>query len=270
METRTYEGNLRKMPTVYEAPIKYKLPLGEETIQLNPLIGTQIKMHFTGLINCINCGRKTNKSFAQGFCYPCFRDAPQNAECIIRPELCRAHLGEGRDPEWEERNHNQPHVVYLAVSSGLKVGVTRSTQVPYRWIDQGAWKAIKLAETENRYQAGMIEIDLKQYVSDKTAWQRMLKNELADELEVLAAKEKMQKLMDDEHNQFDSKDDKIYEIEYPVIEYPTKVKSHNLDKEPTLEGKLMGIKGQYWLFEGGKVINIRKYGGYYVELEVEA
>jgi hypothetical protein len=270
MSKRVFEGNLRKMPTEYDAPVKYSLKLGEEVIEMNPLVGTEIKMHFTGLINCVNCGRKTSKSFAQGFCFPCFRDAPQNAECIIRPELCEAHLGKGRDPEWEERNHNQPHVVYLAVSSGLKVGVTRSTQVPFRWIDQGAWKAVKLAETENRHQAGKIEVNLKKHVSDKTIWQRMLKNELADELEVLAAKDKMQKLMDDEFNQFDSSDDKIYEIEYPVIEYPTKVKSHNLDKEPTLEGKLMGIKGQYWIFEGGKVINIRKYGGYYVELEVEA
>jgi len=270
METRVFEGNLRKMKTAYESPIKYHLELGEEQINMTELVGTTVRMNFTGVINCINCGRKTNKSFAQGFCYPCFMNAPQSAECIIRPELCEAHLGKGRDPEWEERNHNQPHVVYLAISSGIKVGVTRSTQVPYRWIDQGAWKAVKIAETENRYQAGMIEVDLKQYASDKTPWQRMLKNELASDVDVLETKALLQEKMNSDFKQFASADDEIYELEYPTIRFPQKVKSHNLDKEPQLEGKLEGIKGQYWIFEGGIVINIRKYGGYYVELTVEA
>jgi hypothetical protein len=262
------KGTLSKMPVKYTDPVQYFLKLEEEPIQLNDWIGKTVKLSYTGNIYCINCGRKTSKSFNQGFCYPCFRDAPQNAECIIRPELCRAHLGEGRDPEWEEKHHNQPHVVYLAISSVPKVGVTRATNVPSRWIDQGAWKAVKLAETPNRYQAGLIEIDLKQHFTDRTPWQSMLKNELADELETLEIKNKMQELMDNKYNAFDSSDDEIYEMHYPVIEYPTKVKSHNLDKEPVLEGKLMGIKGQYWILEGGVVINIRKYGGYEVELEV--
>lgn len=269
MSTRSYEGNLRKMSTMYADPVKYKLVLGEAEIDMNNAVGKQLKLHFTGLINCIRCGRKTSKSFAQGFCFPCFRDAPENSECIIRPELCEAHLGKGRDPEWEEKNHNQPHVVYVAISSGIKVGVTRATQVPYRWIDQGAWKAIKLAETPNRYLAGIIEVELKKFASDKTAWQRMLKNELPSEVEVLETKRKLQELMDDKFNQYDSQDDDIYEINYPVLKYPDKVKSHNLDKNPTLAGKLQGVKGQYLIFEGGIVINIRKYGGYYINFEIE-
>ena len=161
METRVYQGNLRKMASSYADPIEYRLKLGEEEITVNQLIGKPVKINYTGRINCINCGRVTKKSFAQGFCYPCFMNAPQNAECIVRPELCEAHIGKGRDPDWEEDNHNQPHVVYLAISTGIKIGVTRSTQVPYRWIDQGAWKAVKLAETENRYQAGLIEVDFE-------------------------------------------------------------------------------------------------------------
>lgn len=270
MEKLVVDGNIKKMQTEYLSPIKYTLPLGEEKVNLTNLVGTSVKIHFTGLINCINCGRKTNKSFAQGFCFPCFRDAPQNAECIIRPELCEAHLGRGRDPEWEQKHHNQPHIVYLAIASGIKVGVTRSTQVPYRWIDQGAWKAVKIAETDNRYQAGMIEVDLKQFAADKTPWQRMLKNELATHIDVIETKSLLQEKMNDNFNQFASNDDKIYEIEYPVIQFPQKIKSHNLDKEPIIAGKLMGIKGQYLFFEGGRVINIRKYGGYFVELEIEA
>lgn len=268
MNMKSYEGNLRKMHTEYLNPVNYTLVLGEAEINMNEAVGKHFKMHYNGLINCIRCGRKTSKSFAQGFCFPCFRDAPENSECIIRPELCQAHLGKGRDPDWEEKNHNQPHVVYVAISSGIKVGVTRATQVPHRWMDQGAWKAIKLAETPNRYLAGIIEVELKKFASDKTPWQRMLKNELADAVEVVQAKNKLQELMDDKFNQYDSFDDKIYEFNYPVLEYPSKVKSHNLDKNSILEGKLLGIKGQYLIFEEGIVINIRKYGGYYVNLEL--
>ncbi len=270
METRVIEGNLKKMQSAYASPIEYQLVLGDEQINMTSLVGSRIKLTYEGTINCINCGRKTKKSFAQGFCYPCFMNAPQSAECIIRPELCEAHLGKGRDPEWEERNHNQPHVVYLAISSGIKVGVTRSTQVPYRWIDQGASKAVVLAETENRYQAGMIEVDLKQYASDKTPWQRMLKNEVAHDIDVLETKALLQDKMNSDFKAFASADDKIYELDYPALRFPQKVKSHNLDKEGVLEGKLEAIKGQYLIFEGGIVINIRKYGGYYVELEIEA
>jgi hypothetical protein len=270
MEKRVYTGHLRKMPTEFTAPVTYYLQLGEDKLKLNDYLGQPLRLRHTGQINCIKCGRKTSKSFAQGFCFPCFRDAPENAECIIRPELCQAHLGKGRDPVWEHHHHNQPHVVYLAISSGIKVGVTRSTQLPYRWIDQGAWKAVKLAETTNRYEAGLIEVNLKQFAADKTPWQRMLKNELASEVEVLQTKGLLQQKMEDQYNQFDSADDAIYEINYPVLGFPRKIKSHNLDKEPVLEGKLRGIKGQYWLFEDGRVINIRKYGGYEVELEVPA
>lgn len=269
METITYQGHLSKMATKFEHPVQYFLNLQGEELNLTDLVGTKMKIEFQGQINCINCGRLTKKSFAQGFCYPCFMNAPQNAECIIRPELCEAHLGKGRDPEWEERNHNQPHVVYMALSSGIKVGVTRLTQVPYRWIDQGASKAIILAETENRYQAGMIEVNLKQFVSDKTPWQRMLKNEVATNIDLVESKDILLDKLDEDWHFLVSDDDEITEIEYPHLRFPQKVKSHNLDKEAVLEGCLEAIKGQYLIFDGGRVINIRKYGGYYVQIEVE-
>ena len=269
METRVLEGNLRKMQTELASPIQYTLNLGDHEVDMTALVGSNLKIIFNGQINCVNCGRKTNKSFAQGFCFPCFRDSPNNAECIIRPELCRAHLGEGRDPEWEERNHNQPHVVYLAISSGIKVGVTRETQVPYRWIDQGASRAVKIAVTENRYQAGMMEVALKKFASDKTPWQRMLKNEIASDIDIVETKDLLIDKLDEEFMELVSDDDEVVELKYPAIRFPKKVKSHNLDKEPELKGKLEAIKGQYLLFEGGIVINIRKFGGYFVDLEIE-
>ncbi|MDB9775192.1 DUF2797 domain-containing protein [Vicingaceae bacterium] len=261
------EGNISKMRVELEHPVHYSLQLSDEVkVDMNDLIGKEISLAFNGVINCVNCGRVTKKSFAQGSCYPCFINSPNNAECIIRPELCRAHLGEGRDPEWEERNHNQPHIVYMAIGAGIKVGVTRETQIPTRWIDQGAWKAVRLARTPNRYQAGVIEVDMKSHVSDKTHWMKMLKNELAEDLDVIKVKEELLQIMNDKYNDFHSEDNEIIEINYPVLEFPTKVKSHNLDKLPLLKGKLMGIKGQYLIFDGGIVINLRKYSGYHIEI----
>src|SRR5690554_3262572 len=139
MNVEQYQGTIRKMRTALSDTVEYWLPIGEEEVKISELIGENIHLQHLGAIFCIGCGRKTSKSFRQRFSYPCIRDSPHNSECIIRPELCRGHLGEGRDSEWEQNNHNQPHVVYLAVSSGLKVGVTRETQLPTRWIDQGAW-----------------------------------------------------------------------------------------------------------------------------------
>lgn len=269
MEKRHYIGNIKKMRSRFETPIQYELPIGEELVNLSKQIGKEISLEFKGQINCVKCNRLTKKSFAQGFCYPCFMNAPESAECIIRPELCEAHLGGGRDPKWEEENHNQPHVVYLAIASGIKVGVTRATQVPFRWIDQGAWKAIKIAETDNRYQAGCIEVDLKQYASDKTPWQRMLKNELAADIDVIETKDLLLEKLDEEWHPYISDDDTIWVMNYPALRFPKTVKSHNLDKNPIFTGTLEAIKGQYLLLDGGRVINVRKYGGYNIELSIE-
>ncbi len=168
METK--KGLLRKMSTKLDTPVEYQLNIGESQIAMNELIGKFIRIEWAGVIHCLKCGTKTVKSFSQGFCYPCFRDAPEAAPCIMRPELCEAHLGNARDMEWSKENCLAPHYVYLAISSNLKVGVTRHSQVPTRWIDQGASRAIKFARTPNRQLAGLIEVDLKQYMSDKTSW----------------------------------------------------------------------------------------------------
>ena len=264
-----FEGNLSKMSTQIESnsPVSYRLKQGDHYIQMNDFIGTSIRLVYEGRINCISCNALTKKAFGQGFCYTCFVNSPMNAECIIRPELCEAHLGKGRDPEWEKKHHLQPHYVYLALSSGVKVGVTRGDQIPTRWIDQGAWKAIKLALTENRHEAGLIEVAIKEHISDKTAWQRMLKNELAEDVDLLDLKEELGEYIPEPLQDFYCEDDDITEIEYPVLAYPQKVKSINLLKTPEYEGKLMGIKGQYLIFEDNMVINIRKYSGYWIRIE---
>lgn len=256
------EGNILKMKTVLAEQVIYQLPVGEELILMNELIGKEINLSFTGEINCISCGVKTAKSFAQGYCYKCLISAPEASECVLRPELCQAHLGISRDMKWSEGHCLTDHYVYLAVSSALKVGVTRSSQIPTRWIDQGAWKAIKLAMTPNRYLAGKIEVELKKYMNDKTNWQKMLQNVLAADINLIDEKQKAWELLDEELQQYVIDDDVITEINYPVLEYPDKVKSVSFDKVDEVKGILLGIKGQYLIFNDGRVLNLRTHSGY--------
>jgi len=265
--TMRYNGTLLKMETKLVNPIEYELPIGDELVYMNPLIGKYIAFKWLKEIYCVACGRKTNKSFAQGFCYPCFLNAPETSECIFRPELCRAQDGIARDMEWAENHCLQDHIVYLAISSGIKVGVTRSGQIPARWIDQGAWQAIKLAKTPNRYTAGLIEVALKEHISDRTNWQRMLKNQLIEGVDLTIAKKEMIAHLPSDLQNYISEEDNITEINYPVNEYPEKVKSLSFDKLGEIAGRLWGVKGQYLIFDDGTVVNMRKHTGYMVELE---
>ncbi|MEA2041965.1 MAG: DUF2797 domain-containing protein [Bacteroidota bacterium] len=264
---KTVQGIADKMLTEANSPISYKLPLGKELIDINPLIGKEIELIFDGNIYCKSCGSKTKKSFGQGYCYPCFTTIPQTAPCIINPEKCEAHKGIYRDKEFAERVCLQPHYVYLAISSGLKVGVTRATQIPTRWIDQGAVKAMKLAKTPNRHLAGVIEVALKKHMNDKTSWQKMLKNDFDSEINLSKEKEKAKTHLDQELKKFITFDKKIISLSYPIKDFPKTVKSINLDNEKQYTGVLKGIKGQYLIFEDDRVINIRKYGGYELTLK---
>ncbi|MBQ19835.1 MAG: hypothetical protein CMD31_03675 [Flavobacteriales bacterium] len=261
-------GSLLKMQTQLQEEVQYHLPIGEDSVYLNELIGQTIKLTYENAIYCIKCGRKTVKSFNQGFCYPCFRDAPEAADWIIHPEKSQAHLGiEDRDLAYEQAAQLQPHIVYLSLTSGIKVGVTRHTQVPTRWIDQGASQAIKLAETPNRYLAGMIEVSLKQHMDDKTNWQQMLKN-LQPSIDLIAERDKVAMLVDEAYHEYLLPKSEIVRMNFPVLHYPVKVKSIGFEKVPEYEGKMVGIKGQYLMFENGIVLNIRKYAGFVVSVEV--
>ncbi len=258
-----FRAPLKKMRTAIGSPVNYSLVSEEGSLDLNPLLGKKVAIRFEGRIFCIACGRKTNKSFGQGFCYPCFANSPDNSECIVRPELCEGHLGGGRDPEWELAHHVQPHVVYLALSSGLKVGITRKTQVPTRWIDQGAVQAIILAEVPYRRLAGEIEVALKNHYSDRTSWQQMLKGLVAEE-DLVAKKAEAASLLPDRLKEYVYTDNSVIEIEYPLLDTPAKVTSLKLDKQPLIEGVLTGIKGQYLMLDNKDVINIRSHAGYEV------
>lgn len=262
---RPLSGNLRKMQTRLEEVAQYTLVLDDVPVDMNARIGETIRLTFDGVINCIACGRETKKSFGQGFCYPCFRDAPEASECIIRPELCRAHEGEARDMAWAERHCLVEQIVYLARSSAIKVGITRASQMPTRWIDQGATDAIVFARVPNRYTAGLVEVAMKEHLTDRTNWQRMLKNEVID-ADLVATKASLVDALDADLRQYVDTDDTVCAIDYPVERYPEKVKSTGFDKQAEIEGRLAGIKGQYLIFDDNRVLNIRKHNGYRINL----
>lgn len=271
-------GNIVKMRTVLsdaENPVQYTLPIGDSLIDMNDLIGRQVKLSVAGEILCQHCGRKTKKSFSQGYCYPCMKKLPQCDSCIMSPEKCHYHHGTCRDAEWGERNCMTDHIVYLANSSGLKVGITRASQVPTRWIDQGAVQALPILRVATRQLSGLVETIFKDFTADKTNWRKMLKNEV-DILDMAAQRDELfdyvERGIDALQQEHGLQAVQMLEreaetrIEYPVIEYPVKVSSFNLDKLPEAEGKLMGIKGQYLIFDSG-VINLRKYTSYTLELQ---
>jgi len=262
-----YKGNLEKMISENNSEVVYTLPVGDDRIDLNPFIGKNIQLTFLDQINCVACGKKTNKSFSQGFCYNCFQSSPMASECILRPDQCKAHLGVSRDMEWSKTHCLQPHIVYLAVSSNLKVGITRQSQIPTRWIDQGASAAIILATVPNRHIAGTIEKYLMQYYSDKTSWQAMLKGTSA-EVDLVAEKKVAASKLPVELQQYIQKEDLLTQINFPVSAYPDKVKSDSFDKSKIVSGVLKGIKGQYLIFEDNTVLNVRKHRGYLVEVSL--
>ena len=247
-------------------PVKYYLKSSDTRLLLNELIGHEIKISYKDQINCINCGAKTKTSFAQGYCYPCFISSPETEDCVFRPELCLAHMGIARDIKFAEDHCLIDHYVYLALSGGLKVGVTRYTQNPVRWIDQGAQKAIIVAKTPNRFIAGCIEVALKKHFQDKTNWRKMLSSEKYGEFNLIIEKTRAIQLLHPDFKKFGCDDDSITEIRYPILEYPTKVKSIAFEKVSEIKEILTGIKGQYIIFRSGEVINIRKHAGYLVEL----
>ncbi len=263
-----WQGKLEKMAVELNTPIQYFLAEDHSKFSINSLIGKNIRLQFQNEIRCVACDRKTSKSFGQGFCYPCFMNSPENAECIVRPELCKAHEHEGRDPEWEEKNHNVPHYVYIAQTSDVKVGVTRATNLYNRWIDQGARCGIKLALVPYRQLAGEIEIALKAHISDKTNWQKMLKDERGEEVDLVKLKNQLIDQLPEDLMEYADDDDTITTLQYPVEKYLDKIKSIGFDKEPIVEGILQGIRGQYLIFSNGNVINLRKHSGYVITVEV--
>ena len=262
----TYQGVLTKMVTEFGSPIQYYLVFENDFLNMNQLLNKQITMQFVKY-QCLNCGLD-KPIFRQGFDKQCFYDTASTGDWIMRPELSTAHLGkEDRDLEYEKKVQLQPHIVYLANSSNVKVGVTRKSQVPTRWIDQGAHEAIEIVEVPNRYLAGITEVALKDYVGDKTNWRKMLKNDIEDE-NLVEWREHLKSYIPNEAKDYFIESNTETNIEFPVIKYPKKPKSLNIQKEQQYSGKLVGIKGQYLIFEDETVFNVRANEGLVVQIHI--
>ncbi|CAH0260978.1 MULTISPECIES: DUF2797 domain-containing protein [unclassified Pseudomonas] len=265
-------GALSKMATQLDAPVQYAFRLGDEQIAVNPMIGKTVRLEFLGAIHCSHCGRKTKTSFSQGYCYPCMQKLAQCDLCIMSPERCHYDAGTCRDPGWGEQFCMTDHVVYLANSSGIKVGITRATQIPTRWIDQGATQALPIMRVATRQQSGFVEDLLRSQVADKTNWRALLKGDAAP-VDLLHVREQIFDVCAGGITTLQERfglqavqplnEQSVVEIRYPIEGYPAKITSFNLDKNPVAEGTLLGIKGQYLMFDTG-VINIRKYTAYQI------
>ncbi len=262
-----YEGVLTKMQSEFGNPIQYFLVFENSFLNVNQVLGKQLTIQLEGY-QCLNCGKR-KKIFRQGFCYDCFYSSPAVGDWIMKPELSTAHLGiADRDLDYESKVQLQPHIVYLATSSEVKVGVTRKTQVPTRWIDQGAEKAIAIVEVPNRYLAGITEVALKEHFADKTNWRKMLTNDIVTN-DLILEKAKVESLLPREVKEyFFSDKNEVYEMKYPILDYPKKINSLSLEKNPNFIGVLMGIKGQYLLFEDGTVFNVRSSEGSVVTIDI--
>ena len=269
-------GHLAKMQVELSQQVQYFLPLDDHREPLNSLLGKTIRLEYLGDIHCTHCGRRSKKSFNQGYCYPCFTKLPQCDTCIMSPEKCHYDQGTCRDPNWGEEYCFTDHYVYLANSSGVKVGITRGSQVPTRWIDQGATQAMPIYRVKSRYQAGLIEDCLREHIADRTHWQKMLKGN-SDPVNLEQVRDEIIAKSESGLNDIEQKfgllaiqrlyHQKVVEINFPILEYPEKVKSLNFDKQPIVEGVLKGIKGQYLILDTG-VINIRKFTAYNVQFSV--
>ena len=260
----TYEGVLQKMQTEIGNPIQYYLVFESGFLNVNQVLGKEIAIDFLGY-QCLNCGKK-KKIFRQGNCYDCFYSNAAVGDWILKPELSTAHLDiADRDLDYEKKVQLQPHIVYLALSSEVKVGVTRNTQIPTRWIDQGAEQALQIVEVPNRFLAGITEVALKNHFADKTNWRKMLTNNIT-KIDLQIEKLQLKQWLPEEVQQYFNTDSEIMNLKYPVLNYPDKVTSLSLEKQPSFSGKLIGIKGQYFIFEDGTVFNVRSSEGFVVRI----
>jgi hypothetical protein len=258
---------LSKMVAQAETPVHYWLEQGETRVDLNALLGKTVRLAFSGEIYCAGCGKKIKKTYNEGFCFDCFQTDPRADESVVKPALSMAQFGEARDMEWAQQHDLIDHYVYLSITNAMKVGVTRHTQIPTRWIDQGAVQALVLAQTPNRHIAGIIESALMAHVADKTNWQPMLKGEITYS-NLVEEKQRLAQLLHPELRQYVTEHQQITEISYPQLVVPLKISSATFDKTALVEGQLIGIKGQYLYFEGGTVLNIRRHTGYAIEISI--
>tara|TARA_B100000989_G_scaffold8650_1_gene5953 strand:+ start:4053 stop:4844 length:792 start_codon:yes stop_codon:yes gene_type:complete len=261
-----FSGVFKKMISIHDDPVRYILDFDDDLLFLNQLIGKNFKIHKTGYC-CLSC-QENIEIFANGFCKKCFFESPMSGDWVMKPELSKAHLNiQDRDLEYEKKIQLQDHIVYLSKTSGVKVGVTRSNNKTTRWIDQGAIEAIELIEVPNRYLAGIAEVKLKNVFSDKTNWRKMLTNDIED-LNIINNREDALNILGSEFKEYFKTNSKVFKFNYYRKNQINSVKSASLKKTDIIEGRLIGIKGQYLIFEDSTVFNVRSNEGYKVDITI--
>ena len=279
-----YQGICHKMRTSVTAmadqpdhyAVGYRMVLGGLEVPVSQLVGQPIQLQWTGQIFCVGCGAKTNKSYSQGYCFRCFKTRAATDLCMMKPETCHFHLGTCREPDWGESVCFAPHYVYLANSSNLKVGITRHTQLPTRWLDQGAVQAVPVMQVASRFLSGVVETLFATDMADKTDWRALLRGDpqlldmtrMRQQL-IARYQDRLEQLAHAYPDALRFVDSPVQQFHYPVQRYPSKINAHSFDKTLSIGGTLQGIKGQYWLLDTG-VLNIRKFTGYELILRHQA
>ena len=273
--TTLWSGVVQKMHVEAQDTVSYTLvdaaldATEPQRLDMNERIGARLTLRFDGHKSCVLCGRSVRKLYNQGACYPCLTTRPETDGCIVRPHECHFFEPDNpcRDEEFAFSRCFQPHVLYVALTSGPKVGITRQTQVPIRWMDQGATEAIIVARMGSRREIGLAEHALAREFADRTDWRRMLRGE-ATGVSLSAFADQVSARLTELGlgAPLPSSEQEHHRFSYPSSGAPDPLVSLKLDKTPELEGELLGIKGQYLLFDTG-VINLRSHSGFHVVIE---
>ena len=266
-------GALHGLRITLAEPVDYALQLGESVVPLNPLLGSFVRIRFDSRIDCRYCGQTTRKSYGAGYCYPCFKALARCDLCVVSPVRCHYAAGTCREPAWGEAFCMQPHVVYVANSAGAKVGITKPENLPGRWLDQGATQACVVMRTQSRHQAGCVEAVLSRHTSDRTDWRALIARDappldlrqLITQLRT-AARAELAALASRFPGALDWVDaPMVQRFSYPVTSYTSPLRALSLVRRTELGGRLLGVKGQYLMFDSG-VFNVRKHSSYHVEI----
>jgi hypothetical protein len=258
-------GYLEKLKgTLLGNKVSYSLNFDNDNICIDSFVGKEVCIKVFAQIRCVGCRAPINKTFNQGFCYKCFITLACNDICMLKPETCHFQLGTCREPEWGKSNCFISHTIYLANSSGLKVGITRTRRKLQRWVDQGAVQAIPLFEVADRKTSGVAEVLLKEHYKDRTNWRKMLQNN-QENINLEEQREKALAFLPSDFPLVKS-NEPATTINYPVLSYLDKIKSLKIEQEP-LKEKLLGIKAQYFIFSSG-VVNLKKFYGHKIQISL--
>lgn len=274
------EGTLQKLSVQWGEPARYELLLSApETIgsgsgtaapglDVNALLGRVLDIEYLEHIACCHCGRRTRKSFAQGYCYPCFRSLARCDLCVVSPDRCHYAAGTCREPEWGESFCMQPHLVYLANSTGPKVGITRRGAERGRWLDQGATQGLVIMEAPTRHLAGLAEVAVGRYLTDRTDWRALVRGD-AEPVDLPLLRDRLRRLDADDPLVDDqvrwAPDYAPLALSYPILRYPSRIRRFRLERDRRVRATLVGVKGQFLLFDQG-VLNVRQHTGFHVRL----